>query len=328
MKYIKLFMLMVAAILFTACSDEETYNTDATTAVEFEKTTMTVKENEGMIKLPVKITGKRNGMIRLTIKAEGVDGSSEAPSYVAAKESANGSEGDYSITTKTLVVKTDTITSEVMNFEMKVLDDKIINSDRKVRFTLSVEGAKLGAKNTLDVKIENDERTVYDLLAGDWVMSYSEVQFDKDNKPLMNEDGSLVVKDYTADVTLSVIADDDSPLRGKQVLAYTSKFYFVLAESEVPLSWSFNYSYDEAAKTGQLNFNCTSKETIFSTQGYEFSWQVVKNDKLADGEIKGKFTVDENNVVSKEITFNPDDALYISASGSGRPYVNLKLQRK
>lgn len=328
MKYIKLFMLMVAAILFTACSDEETYNTDATTAVEFEKTTMTVKENEGLIKLPVKITGKRNGMIRLTIKAEGVDGSSEAPSYVAAKESANGSEGDYSITTKTLVVKTDTITSEVMNFEMKVLDDKIINSDRKVRFTLSVEGAKLGAKNTLDVKIENDERTVYDLLAGDWVMSYSEVQFDKDNKPLMNEDGSLVVKDYTSDVTLSVIADDDSPLRGKQVLAYTSKFYFVLAESEVPLSWSFNYSYDEAAKTGQLNFNCTSKETIFSTQGYEFSWQVVKNDKLADGEIKGKFTVDENNVVSKEITFNPDDALYISASGSGRPYVNLKLQRK
>lgn len=328
MKYIKLFMLMVAAILFTACSDEETYNTDATTAVEFEKTTMTVKENEGLIKLPVKITGKRNGMIRLTIKAEGVDGSSEAPSYVAAKESANGSEGDYSITTKTLVVKTDTITSEVMNFEMKVLDDKIMNSDRKVRFTLSVEGAKLGAKNTLDVKIENDERTVYDLLAGDWVMSYSEVQFDKDNKPLMNEDGSLVVKDYTSDVTLSVIADDDSPLRGKQVLAYTSKFYFVWAESEVPLSWSFNYSYDEAAKTGQLNFNCTSKETIFSTQGYEFSWQVVKNDKLADGEIKGKFTVDENNVVSKEITFNPDDALYISASGSGRPYVNLKLQRK
>lgn len=328
MKYIKLFMLMVAAILFTACSDEETYNTDATTAVEFEKTTMTVKENEGLIKLPVKITGKRNGMIRLTIKAEGVDGSSEAPSYVAAKESANGSEGDYSITTKTLVVKTDTITSEVMNFEMKVLDDKIMNSDRKVRFTLSVEGAKLGAKNTLDVKIENDERTVYDLLAGDWVMSYSEVQFDKEGKPLMNEDGTPVVKDYTADVTLSVIADDDSPLRGKQVLAYTSKFYFVLAESEVPLSWSFNYSYDEAAKTGQLNFNCTSKETIFSTQGYEFSWQVVMNDKLADGEIKGKFTVDENNVVSKEITFNPDDALYISASGSGRPYVNLKLQRK
>lgn len=324
MKYIKLFMLMVAAILFTACSDEETYNTDATSVVEFEKTTMTVKENEGIVKLPVKITGKRNGMIRLTIKAEGVDGGSEA----AAKESVNGSEGDYSITTKTLIVKTDTVTSEVMNFEMKVIDDKIMNSDRKVRFTLSVEGAKLGAKSTLDVKIENDERTVYDLIAGDWVMSYSEVQFDKDNKPLMNEDGTPVVKDYTADVTLSVIADDDSPLRGKQVLAYTSKFYFSLAESEVPLSWSFNYSYDEAAKNGQLNFNCTSKETIFSTQGYEFSWQVVKNDKLADGEVKGKFTVDENNVVSKEITFNPDDALYISASGSGIPYVNLKLQRK
>lgn len=328
MKYIKLFMLMVAAILFTACSDEETYNTDATTAVEFEKTTMTVEEREGLIKLPVKITGKRNGMIRLTIKAEGVDGSSEASSYVAAKESANGSEGDYSITTKTLVVKTDTITSEVMNFEMKVLDDKIMNSDRKVRFTLSVEGAKLGAKNTLDVKIENDERTVYDLLAGDWVMSYSEVQFDKEGNPLMNEDGTPVVKDYTSDVTLSVITDDDSPLRGKQVLAYTSKFYFSLADSEVPLSWSFNYSYDEAAKNGQLNFNCTSKETIFSLQGYAFSWQVAKDNKLADGEIKGKFTVDENNVVSKEVTFNPNAALYISASGMFIPYINLKLQRK
>lgn len=328
MKYIKLFMLMVAAILFTACSDEETYNTDATTAVEFEKTTMTVKENEGLIKLPVKITGKRNGMIRLTIKAEGVDGSSEAPSYVAAKESANGSEGDYSITTKTLVVKTDTITSEVMNFEMKVLDDKIMNSDRKVRFTLSVEGAKLGAKNTLDVKIENDERTIYDLIAGDWLMSYSEVQFDKEGNPLMNEDGTPVVKDYTADVTLSVIADDDSPLRGKQVLAYTSKFNFALTGSEVPLSWSFNYSYDEATKNGLLNFNCTSTETVYSIQGYEFSWQVVKNNKLADGEIKGKFTVDENNAVSKEITFNPNDVLYISASNMFVPYVNLKLQRK
>ena len=328
MKYIKLFMLMVAAILFTACSDEETYNTDATTAVEFEKTTMTVKENEGMIKLPVKITGKRNGMIRLTIKAEGVDGSSEAPSYVAAKESVNGSEGDYSITTKTLVVKADTLTSEVMNFEMKVLDDKIMNSDRKVRFTLSVEGAKLGAKNTLDVKIENDERTIYDLIAGDWLMYYSEVQFDKEGNPLMNEDGTPVVKDYTADVTLSVIADDDSPLRGKQVLAYTSKFNFALTGSEVPLSWSFNYSYDDATKNGQLNFNCTSTETVYSIQGYEFSWQVVKNNKLADGEIKGKFTVDENNAVSKEITFNPNDVLYISASGMSIPYVNLKLQRK
>lgn len=323
MKYIKLFMLMVAAILFTACSDEETYNTDATTAVEFEKTTMTVKENEGLIKLPVKITGKRNGMIRLTIKAEGVDGGSEA----AAKESVNGSEGDYSITTKTLVVKTDTITSEVMNFEMKVIDDKIMNSDRKVRFTLSVEGAKLGAKNTLDVKIENDERTIYDLIAGDWLMSYSEVQFDKEGNPLMNEDGTPVVKDYTADVTLSVIADD-SPLRGKQVLAYTSKFNFALTGSEVPLSWSFNYLYDEATKNGQLNFNCTSEETVYSIQGYEFSWQVVKNNKLADGEIKGKFTVDENNAVSKEITFNPNDVLYISASGMSIPYVNLKLQRK
>lgn len=328
MKYIKLFMLMVAAILFTACSDEETYNTDATTAVEFEKTTMTVKENEGLIKLPVKITGKRNGMIRLTIKAEGVDGSSETPSYAAAKESVNGSEGDYSITTKTLVVKADTLTSEVMNFEMKVLDDKIINSDRKVRFTLSVEGAKLGAKNTLDVKIENDERTIYDLIAGDWLMYYSEVQFDKEGNPLMNEDGTPVVKDYTADVTLSVIADDDSPLRGKQVLAYTSKFNFALTGSEVPLSWSFNYSYDEATKNGQLNFNCTSTETVYSIQGYEFSWQVVKNNNLADGEIKGKFTVDENNAVSKEITFNPNDVLYISASGMSIPYVNLKLQRK
>lgn len=328
MKYIKLFMLMVAAILFTACSDEETYNTDATTAVEFEKTTMTVRENEGMIKLPVKITGKRNGMIRLTITAEGVDGSSEAPSYAAAKESVNGSEGDYSITTKTLVVKADTLTSEVMNFEMKVIDDKIMNSDRKVRFTLSVEGAQLGAKNALDVKIENDERTIYDLIAGDWLMYYSEVQFDKEGNPLMNEDGTPVVKDYTADVTLSVIADDDSPLRGKQVLAYTSKFNFALTGSEVPLSWSFNYSYDEATKNGQLNFNCTSTETVYSIQGYEFSWQVVKNNKLADGEIKGKFTVDENNAVSKEITFNPNDVLYISASGMSIPYVNLKLQRK
>lgn len=324
MKYIKLFMLMVAAILFTACSDDETYNTDATSVVEFEKTTMTVKENEGIIKLPVKITGKRNGMIRLTITAEGVDGTGET----AAKESVNGSDGDYSITTKTLLVKTDTVTSEVMNFEMKVVDDKIINSDRKVRFTLSVEGAKLGAKNTLDVKIENDERTVYDLIAGDWVMSYSEVQFDKEGNPLTNEDGSPVVKDYVADVTLSVISDDNSPLRGKQVLAYTPKFYFALTASEVPLSWSFNYSYDEAAKSGQLNFNCTSEETIYSIQGYEFSWQVAKGNKLADGEVKGKFTVDENNVVSKEVTFNPNDALYISSSGMFTPYVNLKLQRK
>ena len=144
----------------------------------------------------------------------------------------------------------------------------------------------------------------------------------------MNEDGTPVVKDYTADVTLSVIADDDSPLRGKQVLAYTSKFNFALTKSEVPLSWSFNYSYDEATKNGQLNFNCTSEETVYSVQGYEFSWQVAKNDKLADGEVKGKFTVDENNAVSKEITFNPNDALYISASNMFVPYVNLKLQRK
>lgn len=322
MKYIKLFMLIVAATLFTACSDDDNYNTDASTVVEFENSTMTVKENEGMVNIPVKITGKRNGMIRLTVTTEG-----------SAKEYVVGQGGDYMMTTKTLVVNADTLTSEVVNFEMKVIDDELINDDRNVRFNLTVEGAKVGANQSLDVLIENNERSVYDLFGGDWVMSYSEAQTDDEGNPMEDENGNPVYTDRTADVTLTVISDETNPDYGKTIFAYAPTFYLTPLGGEGALSWSFNYAYDEAKKTGTLSFNCSSSETIFTYSVYSWYWQVPTAKGGADGEVPGTFTVSDNNEISNEIKFSDNAALYFYGGGNGQigawaAYEKLGLKRK
>ena len=320
MKYMKLFMLMVAAALFTACSDDDDFNTSSTT-VEFESSTLTIKENEGLVNIPIKIEGKRNGKVRIKVSVEGT-GSNPAKDYTV------GEGGDYMMTTTTLTVDADTLSSSSVNLEMKVIDDDIINPDRTLAINIvSADGAQIGTNKRLDVTIENNEKSLYDLFGGKWVFSYDEPQ----------EDGSYVT--HSADITLSTLTDETSANYGKTIFANAPSFYFSSLGGEASFAWTFNYAYDESTKKGTLSLVCSkdAADKIFTTSGYTFFWQLLKKSmfgtSFTDGEIAGTWTAGDNNTISDEVVFDQNAVLVVYGGQTGNygaftTYTHLKLVRK
>jgi len=326
MKYLKLFILMIAATAFSACSDDDKYNTESTTTVEFASSTLSVKENTGLASIPVRINGKRNGKIRISITTEGTGAN-------AAQESTTGSEGDYMMTTKTLSVDCDTLTSEELNFEMSIFDDDIINPDRTLRMTLSVEGAQLGANSTCDITIANNERTLYDLFAGDYTMTFQQPRID-DNGYVKDDNGNYIMDERTCDVTLKVVSDETSSDYGKRIFARADNILLSPPfNGATSLSWTFNYSYDETAKKGTLSFNCSDDDIFFSTNGINCFWQVLNGEETANGEITACWTPTEENKPAKRFAFTEGGPLLFVGESDGVKNVftdiyNIMLTKK
>lgn len=101
MNYLKIYTLLLCAVLIAACSDdEEQFNSGAAT-VNLQETAMTVKESAGLCTVPVVVTGEHTGTIRVTFELKDHN----------AKEDEN-----YIVTTKTLLIPAG---QETMNFEFK-----------------------------------------------------------------------------------------------------------------------------------------------------------------------------------------------------------------
>ena len=67
MNYLKIYTLLLCAVLIAACSDdEEQFNSGAAT-VNLQETAMTVKESAGLCTVPVVVTGEHTGTIRVII---------------------------------------------------------------------------------------------------------------------------------------------------------------------------------------------------------------------------------------------------------------------
>lgn len=68
MNYLKIYTLLLCAVLIAACSDdEEQFNSGAAT-VNLQETAMTVKESAGLCTVPVVVTGEHTGTIRVTFE--------------------------------------------------------------------------------------------------------------------------------------------------------------------------------------------------------------------------------------------------------------------
>ena len=72
MKYFKLFMLLLVACTFAACSDDDNNNTNGETTVSFANATLKLKESAGLVNIPIKVEGARNGDVSVVVKAEEV----------------------------------------------------------------------------------------------------------------------------------------------------------------------------------------------------------------------------------------------------------------
>ena len=182
MKLTKYFMLAGAALLLSACSNSEDWNTDGGVTVEMLNTEMTVKENIGTFLVPLKLTGTTNGPVQVKVDVKEY---SENP----AKEDVN-----YIVTSKTVVFPTD---SANVSIEMVAVNDMDINTNRMFVVTItSVEGGSIGTNASTTITIKDDDSMFYEAIQGAWLLTGSGFF---DGSPVSNT------------ISITGIADEDDP---------------------------------------------------------------------------------------------------------------------
>ena len=150
-------MLAGAALLLTACSDSDDWNTQSGVSVEMANTAMTVKENVGIFTVPLKLTGKTNGPVKVKVD---VAEYSENP----AKEDVN-----YLVTSKTVTFPTD---SASVSIEMVTVNDMDINANRMFVVTITnVDGASIGSNASTTITIKDDDSVFYEAIQGAWQLT-------------------------------------------------------------------------------------------------------------------------------------------------------------
>lgn len=174
MKYIKIFALTLGMLSLTACSDNDDFNTSPNVTVEMASSELSVNENGGLINVPVKLSGEANGPVKVQLKVEGC-GEIPAVPYV---ENNGVWDGNYIVTSETLNIPAGETS---VNVEIRLIDDIIETGDRTFSVTIiSCEGATIGnIASTLVTVADNEALPTYDLIQGDWKMTYTDREGNK-----------------------------------------------------------------------------------------------------------------------------------------------------
>jgi len=203
MKAIKYFAIALATLSLSACSDDnkaEDYDSflggvNSATGVTVEMNpTFDISENVDVFKVPVKVTGKTNGKIVVTV------GVKPGPSS-AANETEDAVEGvNYVLTNATVNIPegSDEGYVECTN----IWEQGVINDDRVFTMTITdVQGATLGAQKDCVVTIANIDDP-YTSMCGVWKLkatnmsSGAPVEYNITIKPLAADDPDYGVALY------------------------------------------------------------------------------------------------------------------------------------
>ncbi|MEI3052441.1 MAG: hypothetical protein V8T35_03635 [Prevotella sp.] len=155
MKYIKLLMLLAVVTFFGACSsDDDSWNSAADVTVSMKNPTMVIKENMGLTNVPIKVEGKTNGNVYVTLAVKEVGSN-------PAKEDVH-----YYITDKTI-----SISDSIGYVEVEPVDNDEINADRTFEITIvEAKGAKIGNATT-QVSLKDNDSQIYEKLQGKWKLT-------------------------------------------------------------------------------------------------------------------------------------------------------------
>lgn len=120
MKKIKLFMLTAVAAIFAACSDTDINTTPV--EVGFGSNVVAFNESDGIVKIPLKVYGEANGMVKISVKAE--DGTAIT-------------EEHYILTSENISIPA----GEETSLELRLLDDGQEENENR-EFTITIESAE------------------------------------------------------------------------------------------------------------------------------------------------------------------------------------------
>lgn len=300
MKYVKIFAVAMASLSLAACSDKDDYNTTAGVTVEMSQSVLEVKENKGIFKIPVKITGDANGPVRVTVKIEGV-GTNPAVPF----EDRNGEwSGNYIVTSETINIPSD---SKTAGIEINTVDDRIENDDRSFSVTIvSAEGATIGTPASTIVTLLDNDKIPYEKIQGIWNMTASNYF-----------NGAEV----SAQIALEGF-EDGTFQYGKLLNLYG----WVLEPEE---AMDILFVHDELSGKTNIEINVPQKLGIYQNPYYIYAYTIN------GGYLSGGSLVGEVNEDYTEISFDPEDALIIyvitedgsDALGSMGAIENIKFTR-
>lgn len=292
MKYFKLFMLLLVACTFAACSDDDNNNTNGETTVSFASATLKLKESAGLVNIPIKVEGARNGDVSVVVKAEEVG---ESPAV---------EDKHYIITSKSVRVKADEETSTTLNIETKIVDDDEINTDRTFKLTIvSANGAKIGENSSVLVTIRDNENAFYEQFFGTWEIT-----------GLAQSNGQA----FNATIKITGEQDDDAP-NYNNILTATSK-NFVDFGADTDFEWHFRYTFDETTKTGTIGFICDEEVAAFDNAGKHFSfcWLGVEGQYLTSTDVTANWSL-VNDKFPGEIVFPNNASIYLFSYFHNQP---------
>lgn len=168
MKSVKLFAASLSILLLASCSDKEDYNTASGVSVEMAQSEMTVKENQGLVEIPLKVTGEANGPISVKVEVKGA-GNIPASPFV---ETNGVWQGNFVVSSETLNIPKDETSVAV---EINLIDDLEETGDRSLEVKIvSCEGASIGTVSSTLVTIsDNESMPVYDMIQGNWKFNYT-----------------------------------------------------------------------------------------------------------------------------------------------------------
>lgn len=228
MKSTKIFAIALAALMTTACSDDDdlTYNTEAGVTVEMAETSISVKENQGLFTVPMVINGTPNGYLTVTVKCTetGTD-----PAIA---------NRNYYLTTDRINIADDAKTADV---EFRAVDFRGLNPDRTFNVTIeSVQGGAVGANNTTTVTIvDKGSSPLYNELPGNYIFHGMSMDTNEGSAT----EGQFVVENMD-DVSMTLGTPDGNG--GGTVIVSG-----VLGMFQMELT----YDYDNEEKYGELLFN-------------------------------------------------------------------------
>lgn len=280
MKYFKLFLLVAAIAFFGSCSDDkETQNTNSDVVVEMESPTFSAKESAGSVKVPIKVTGKTNGKVYVTME---VKECGKNP----AKKDVHFYVADTTIT----------ISDEIGYVEYRAVDDKEMNEDRTFQFVIKeAKGAKIGAQNTTTVTIVDNDNAPYDRLQGEWILSAKDADGQGDS--------------FTVTITEPAQFNEDGTENheyGK--ILYMDGFMGLNAGDGINMI-KLKFSYNETTMQGYVAFDCSESYTWFTNEftGIGEADVKVRNADDSNSPLFGSWDSDFTTV-----TFTPESGIMLS----------------
>ena len=292
MKSIRILAIGLAALSLVACKDHGKYdydgnqkwNTNGGVTVSMEEVDLSVQENQGLFKVPVKVTGEPNGMVQVTVEMK------EYGEYPAM------SNVHYYVTNNVINIDPET---KVGSIEITPVDFRGLDPDRT--FTVSIVGTKgaeiSGNKTTIVQILDKGSSPLYRELAGSWIMSGTRLNFNTEEMDafvspvelVCNDPDGRIVTVNKFDYPLSFVYEYDTEEGyGEMVLmAGTDAGNY----SGYPLIWSDGQgSMSGPLVNGVWNGNYTS--ATFGTSDSEFIiWALDEGQPVGYVDIFGGFSL-------------------------------------